>query len=75
MLKTLKRLGNTRALVIDKPLMEAMGIDEDTPLQVTLSGNTLTVTPANVGLGRERVQGLMAEVRAEFGDALRNLAK
>lgn len=75
MIKTLKRLGNTRALVIDKPLMEAMGIDENTPLQVTLSGNTLTVTPANVGLGRERVEGLMAEVRAEFGSALQNLAK
>ena len=75
MIKTLKRLGNTRALVIDKTLMESMGIDEDTPLQLTLSGNTLIVTPVNVGLGRERVQALMGEVRAEFGDALKNLAK
>jgi antitoxin component of MazEF toxin-antitoxin module len=74
-IKTLKRLGNTRALVIDKTLMESMGIDEDTPLQLTLSGNTLIVTPANVGLGRERVEALMGEVRAEFGDALKNLAK
>ena len=51
MIKTLKKHGNSVALVIEKPMMEALGITEETPLQVTVSGNALVVTPANVGVG------------------------
>ena len=50
MIKTLKKHGNSMALVIEKPMMEALGITEETPLQVTVNGNALVVTPANVGV-------------------------
>ena len=42
--------------MIDKPIMDALGIDGDTQLQVTVSGNSLIITPVNVGIGRERVE-------------------
>ena len=75
MIKTLKKHGNSQALVIDKPLMEAVGIQADTPLQVTVSGNSLIITPVHVGVGRERVTELIDELRPTYGGMLERLAK
>ena len=44
MVRKLQKHGNSQALVIEKPLMEALGIDENTPLNVTVSGHSLIVT-------------------------------
>ncbi len=33
MIKTLERHGNSKTVVIDRALMEALGIHEDTPLR------------------------------------------
>ena len=55
MIKTLRKQGNGQALPIEKNLMEAMGVDLDTPLEVTLTGNTLVVTPVHVGLPKEKI--------------------
>ena len=48
MIKKLQKHGNSMALLIEKPMMEALGIGEDTPLQVNISGQSLVVTPADV---------------------------
>jgi len=75
MVKTLQKHGNSQALVIDKALMDAMGISPDTPLQVTVSGNSLVVTPANVGVGREAVAKSIEKLRPRYGDMLKKLAE
>jgi antitoxin component of MazEF toxin-antitoxin module len=74
MIKKLQKHGNSRALVIDKALMEAMGIDERTPLQVCVSGNSLIVTPADVGLGRQAVTEAIRKLRPRYVGMLENLA-
>ena len=75
MIKTLKKHGNSQALVIEKALMEAIGIQADSPLQVTVSGNSLIVTPVHVGIGRERVTEAIDKLRPRYGDMLERLAK
>lgn len=75
MVKTLQKHGNSQALVIDKGIMEALGIDMDSPLQITVSGNSLIVTPVHVGVGREAVAEAIAELRPKYGDMLERLAK
>jgi antitoxin component of MazEF toxin-antitoxin module len=72
--KTLQKHGNSQALVIEKPLMDALGIDADTPLQVVVRGNSLVVTPVNIGAGRERVQESNKRLRPRYGEMLKNLA-
>lgn len=74
MIKTLQKHGNSMALVIEKPMMEALGIKEDTPLQITLNGNALVITPANVGVGRERIEELLKKMRRRYGPMLKRLA-
>ncbi len=75
MIKTLTKLGNSQALVIEKPLMEALGIKPDTPLQLTVSGNSLIVTPANVGIGREAVAESIRKLRPRYRKMLKKLAE
>lgn len=74
MIKTLQKHGNSMALVIDKPLMEALGIKEDTPLQLTLNGNALVITPANVGVGPEQMKQILKDLRKRYGPMLKRLA-
>lgn len=74
MIKTLKRHGNSMALVIEKPMMEALGITEETPLQVTVNGNALVITPVNVGVGPERMKVAVKELRKRYGPMLKRLA-
>jgi len=62
------------ALVIEKPMMEALGITAETPLQVTVNGNALVVTPANVGVGPERMKAITKELRKRYGPMLKRLA-
>ena len=75
MVKTLKKHGNSHALVLEKPLMDAIGISVDTPLQVTVSGSSLIITPVNVGLGKEAVESSIARLRPRYAEMLKNLAK
>ena len=62
MIKTLRKQGNGQALPVDRTTMDAMGISLDTPLEVTITGNTMVVTPVHVGLPNKKVNriGLLA---------------
>lgn len=75
MITTLKKHGNTQALVISREMMEQLGIDEDTPLEMTVHDGTLRVTPTNVGLGKERVEQAIQKLRCRYGGMLRRLAQ
>ncbi len=75
MIKTLQRRGNSHALVIDKTLMQQLGIGPDTELQVTVRQGSLVVTPVHVGLGHERVGRVLNDVFERYDDTFTELAK
>jgi antitoxin component of MazEF toxin-antitoxin module len=75
MVKTLTKHGNSLALVIDKPILELLKIDADTPLEITTDGQSLVVSRARVVQGDDALEAALREVNAEYGDVLRNLAK
>lgn len=75
MIKKLQKHGNSQALVIDKPILEALGIDADSELQITVSGNALIITPVNVGVGRKRVVEAIDKLRPRYGEMLKRLAE
>ena len=54
MVKRLTRSGNSLALVIDRPLLEELGIDADTDLELSTDGDVLLVTPLRDAKRRER---------------------
>lgn len=75
MVKTLTRHGNSLALVIDKPILELLKIDADTPLEIRTNGESLTISRARGTVDDHAFEKALREVNDEFGDVLRNLAK
>ena len=49
MIKTLKPIGNSLGLVIDKPILELLKIDANTQLEVTTDGEGLRIRPLRSG--------------------------
>ena len=74
MIKKLQKHGNSSALIIEKPVMQVLGITEETPLQVTVNGNALVIPPANVGVGPERMKATIKALRKKYGPMLKRLA-
>ena len=50
-------------------------MDMETPLQVTVTGNTLVVAPVHVGVPKDRVDASVKKMRKRYGKTLQNLAK
>jgi antitoxin component of MazEF toxin-antitoxin module len=45
MVKTLKQIGNSYGVIIDKPILELLQITPDTPLEITTDGRGLHIHP------------------------------
>ena len=75
MTKRLTRSGNSLALVIDRPLLEALEIDADTELELSTDGDVLVVTPLCDPKRRRRVAELVAEAHEQYGGVFRRLAE
>ena len=45
MIKTLRPVGNSLGLIIDRPILELLGIDRQTRLRVTTDGKVLYIEP------------------------------
>jgi len=46
MIKQLRKVGNSNALILDKPILELLGLEEDGQVQLTIQDGVLIVTPA-----------------------------
>lgn len=55
MVKTLSAVGNSLGLIIDKPILELLNIDKDTPLEIRTDGECLVIRPLRDG-HRDRVK-------------------
>jgi antitoxin MazE len=75
MSKRLTRSGNSLALVIDRPLLEALGIDSDTELELSTDGDVLVVTPLRSRKRKQQTADLVAEAHEQYGGVFRRLAE
>ncbi len=75
MIKKLQPHGNSLALVIDKTMMEVLHLTPDTPVQVTIHGDSMTIRSANIGIPEEELKAQISEIRPRYKKMLENLAK
>ena len=75
MRKKLTRTGNSLALVLDKPLLDRLGIDADTPLDVSTDGQVLVISPARDKRRTAKLKAIVAEADAKYGGVFRRLAE
>lgn len=72
--KKLTKVGNSYALILDKPLMDLAGISANEPVVVYSTGHGLVVSPAPLDRD-EAFKAAKARVRARHSEVLRRLAK
>jgi antitoxin component of MazEF toxin-antitoxin module len=73
--KKLSKHGNSLALVIDRSILELLGIDEGTPLEISTDGRVLIVAPAHDKRRHKRFQDALTACNQQYGKALKRLAE
>ncbi|MDI3280284.1 MAG: AbrB/MazE/SpoVT family DNA-binding domain-containing protein [Bacillota bacterium] len=75
MIKTLTAHGNSAALIIDKPILELLGITMETPLQITTDGKSLVISPLREAEREEKFRKILQSVNARHEATLKKLAE
>ena len=74
MVKKMTRHGNSMALVIERPILELLHIDADTPLDISTDGEVLIVTPVRDAKRRKAFEAAMENANRKYGGMLKRLA-
>jgi len=75
MVKKLTKHGNSLALVIDRPILELLKIDPETPLDVSTDGKQLFIAPAKASSRRKSFEAAQELAHKRYGKAFEKLAK
>ena len=75
MIKKLTRHGNSLAIVIEKPILDLLNIDINTPLEVTTDGRNLIITPIHERDREARITAAGEEMHERYGGMLKRLAE
>lgn len=73
--KRLSKHGNSLALVIDRSILDLLGIDENTTLNISTDGRALVIAPAHSKPRQKRFERAVAACNQQYGEALRRLGK
>lgn len=74
--KKLTKHGNSYALVIERPILELLGIDGDTLLQIsTPDGCSIVITPLKNAAQKRKFKIALRKINKRYGRALKRLAE
>jgi len=74
MIKKLSAVGNSLGLIIERPILDLLGITKDTSLEIRTDGKTLIIRPLKLGK-KERIRESTKRMMAVHDKTLRKLAK
>ena len=73
--KKLTKHGNSYALVIERPILDLLGIDGNTVLSISSpDGHSLVITPEQTTSRQHQFEEALAQVNKKYGKALKRLA-
>ncbi len=80
MIKKLSVLGNSAALIIDKPILELLHITPETELEIQTDGERLMITPVKKAdapkyISKEKFKAIQKDIIERHGDVFRKLAQ
>ncbi len=74
--KHLTKHGNSYALIIDRPIMELLKIDPNTPLEIsTPDGESLVITPKRNAERKKRFDENLDKMNKGYNKAFKRLAE
>lgn len=74
-MKKLTRTGNSLALVLDKPILDRVKIDANTPLEVSTDGDVIVISPVRARRRTARLKRIVEEAHRQYGGVFRRLAE
>jgi antitoxin component of MazEF toxin-antitoxin module len=74
MIKTLTKHGNSLALILDKPILELLNIEPETPISVTTDGKSLILSPVQDLGHSEELTKIRAKINKKYDATFRKLA-
>ena len=75
MRKRLTKTGNSVALVLDRPLLEATGLDAGTTVEVSTDGDVIVITPVRSKKRTARLEAALEEINARYAGVFKRLAE
>lgn len=75
MIKKLTRTGNSLALVLDKKILEAVGIDEDTELELSTNGDIIVLSPVRDRARDRKFRKAVEKVNRKYAGLFKKLAE
>lgn len=75
MVKTLTKTGNSLALVLDRPLLEATRIDADTPLEISTDGDVIVISPVRDARRAAKLRAGVQAINERYSGVFQRLAE
>lgn len=76
MIKRLQTIGNSSGLIIDKPILDLLGITADTELEISTDGKRLIITPLQEAeKRRKQIVRVQEKTLRDHGPTFRRLAE
>jgi antitoxin component of MazEF toxin-antitoxin module len=75
MAKKLTLPGNSLTFVLDKPILEATGIDDEAPVDVSTDGDVILVSPVRSKRCTAPFKNILDEIHREHAGAFRRFVE
>jgi len=75
MIKKLTRTGNSIALVLDKPLLEGLGLDENAEVEVSTNGQVIVITPRRSSARDRRFRKAVDKINRKYAGLFKRLSE
>jgi len=74
MIKRFTRTGNSVALVLDKPLLDAANLDPNDEVEISTNGRIIVISPVRSAREQAKFERGKERMHAKFAGAFRRLA-
>jgi len=75
MQKRLTKTGNSLALVLDRPVLEATGIGAATTVEVSTNGDVIVVTPVRPKKRAAKLASALEEINSRYAGVFKRLSE
>jgi antitoxin component of MazEF toxin-antitoxin module len=75
MIKKLVSHGNSAALIIDKPILQLLKVDENASFEITTDGKNLILSPVEDRHRERKLKAALEKVNKVHGRTLKKLAE
>ena len=75
MIKKLTRTGNSLAVVLDKPLLDELELDENSEVEVSTNGQIIIITPKRDAARQRRFRKAADKINRKYAGLFKRLSE